>query len=686
MLKLNEKMKNLIAIILIIGMGLLYNADRMNKFPVGIHSWAQADRYAIALGFIDNGFDFFHPQTYVLNKQFPGNFKVPSDSGITAVDFPVHDFASGLLMQLFDTRAPWCFRLYTFIYSAIGLFFLFRLSGLCGLNFSVSLFVIALAGSSPVFLWYQAGFLPSIPSLANAIIGIYFYFKYLKSKNRYDFILSVLFVTLASLNRTSFFLAFASILAYEFLYFIRSFKVHWYKLISIGLGLTILISYYIYNGILRSKYGSVFLGQIMPPENAGHAYDLLVLTFRNLVLIYFTHLHYFLFTLIICISVYQACKRKFLVSLKPTVGYVSMFWLIAIYLIACLCFLVALLQQFPDHDYYFLDSFFLPVLLVFIYLLSGLQKWMSKFSGGIPFIMVPFIVLLIVFGNITKMSRKKTGYWDRTLLMVKNYSTSASLFESAGIAKDAKILTLEVSAPNLPFVLMDRKGYCSMDISANFYELSKSWDYDYLVVQTEFILSDIYKNYPVFINEFCKIAENGFLTIFTRQKPPAKQSLEEFLEINKSTPVLLDSVDFEKDSMITWKNAQKSTDMVYDGNFSGYMSNAMEFGITYQKNSDEVLKKGGSVLKLSGWYTCPDKEISDCLLILSVNSDGQNTYYQSIKLNEKIDESMKWKYIESYFILPEFNGDDMDLSLYLWNTGKINLYYDNLKLEYFQTI
>lgn len=681
-----EKMKNLLAIVLIIGMGLLYNGDRINKFPVGIHSWAQADRYAIALGFLDNGFDLFHPQTYVLNKQFPGNYKVPYENGITAVDFPIHDYVASFFMQLFDTRAPWCFRLYTFIYSVIGLFFLFRLAGLCGLNFYVSLLVIALAGSSPVFLWYQAGFLPSIPSLANVIVGIYFYFKYLKSKHSYNFLFSVLFITLASLNRTSFFLAFASVMAYEFLYFVRSRKIHWYKLFSIGSGLLVLLSYYIYNGILRNKYGSVFLNHLLPPEDTGHAIDLLSLTYRNMLFQYFTVAHYITFLLIICLSVYIGLKGKFSVFLQASSSYSSLFWFIAIYLLACFSFLIALLQQYPNHDYYFLDSFFLPVFLFFIYLLSGLKEWMLKYSTRILFFIIPFIILLIVFGNITNISRKKTGYWDRTPLMVKNYSTAATLFESAGIAKEAKILTLEVSAPNIPFVLMDRKGYCSMDLLANFYELSKNWDYDYLVVQTEFILSDIYENYPAFINEFSKIAENGFLTIFTRQKSPANQGLEEFLEINKSTPVLLDSIDFEKDSMDTWKNAQKSTDMVYDGNFSGYMSNAMEFGITYQNNSDEVLKKGGSVLKLSGWYISPDREISDCLLILSVNSDGQNTYYQSIKLNEKIDESMKWKYIESYFMLPEFNGDDIDLSLYLWNTGKINLYYDNLKLEHFQTI
>lgn len=94
-------------------------------FPRDTHTWAQADRYAQALGFLQNDFDFFHPQTWVLNKQFPSDFKKASPNSITAVDFPVNEYIIALLMKLLGTTNPGVFRLYILFCSFAGLLFLF---------------------------------------------------------------------------------------------------------------------------------------------------------------------------------------------------------------------------------------------------------------------------------------------------------------------------------------------------------------------------------------------------------------------------------------------------------------------------------------------------------------------------------------------------------------------------------
>ena len=51
--------------IVIIGFGLTFQYKYLNEFPSHIHAWAQADRYALSLGFLENGLDFFKPQTYI---------------------------------------------------------------------------------------------------------------------------------------------------------------------------------------------------------------------------------------------------------------------------------------------------------------------------------------------------------------------------------------------------------------------------------------------------------------------------------------------------------------------------------------------------------------------------------------------------------------------------------------------
>ena len=49
---------------------VILNIKYLKDGPISTHIWAQADHYAIAIGFVDNNLDFFHPKTYCLNPQF----------------------------------------------------------------------------------------------------------------------------------------------------------------------------------------------------------------------------------------------------------------------------------------------------------------------------------------------------------------------------------------------------------------------------------------------------------------------------------------------------------------------------------------------------------------------------------------------------------------------------------------
>jgi len=91
--------KHILIILLLGTVSLFLHRKEINDFPQHIHAWAQSDYYAISLGFIDNGFDFFHPQTYTQNPQFPDGFLTPKENGITSADFPIHTYSVALLMK-----------------------------------------------------------------------------------------------------------------------------------------------------------------------------------------------------------------------------------------------------------------------------------------------------------------------------------------------------------------------------------------------------------------------------------------------------------------------------------------------------------------------------------------------------------------------------------------------------------
>ena len=223
---MNYNKNTFLALLIIIVLGILFHYNYINEFPSHIHAWAQSDRYALSLGFINNDFNLFKPETFVLNHQFPDNWKSPSQYSITAVDFPIHDYIPAILMKIAGVNSPWIYRLYTLIYSFIGLLFLYKLSYILSKSKTKSIFVLIFAATSPVFVYYQGGFLPTIPSLANVFIGVYFYVRYLNSNKLKYFNVSLLFLTLAILSRTTFAIPLIAILALEF---IRVLKISVFK-------------------------------------------------------------------------------------------------------------------------------------------------------------------------------------------------------------------------------------------------------------------------------------------------------------------------------------------------------------------------------------------------------------------------------------------------------------------------
>jgi hypothetical protein len=189
----------------------------INVFPTYSHAWAMTDHLAIAQGFINNGFDLFSPQNYVLNKQFPHSWSVAYSSGVTSVDFPIHNLLVAMFMKLFNTQEPWLFRGYFLGYYLIGLGFLYQLF-LTLSSSRIKAFVICfLAASAPLMVYFQSAFLPTVPSLTNTIIGVFFYYRYLNTNNSKSFGISVLFLTLAGLSRTTFLIPLIAVFSVEVL-------------------------------------------------------------------------------------------------------------------------------------------------------------------------------------------------------------------------------------------------------------------------------------------------------------------------------------------------------------------------------------------------------------------------------------------------------------------------------------
>ncbi len=477
----NKAHGQLTAFLLIVIVGLFLQKDYMDEYPCHIHAWAEQDHYALAIGFLNNGFDLFHPETMIYNKQFPGWWKEPSDTTITAADFPIHEYCVALMMKLLGTTSPWVFRVWTLLWGFVGLLFLFKTAFLITRKWLKSLMVCLLALCSPVFAYYSNGFLPSIPALSMGIIGLWHYLKYYVGNARKHFCLSIAFLTIALLMRTTFAIELVAILCFELLRIIRKESTLRDKLTPIFLSAAAFIAYFLWNKHLRNLYGTIFLSQLVPPEDLQDAKELVADTYRKWTFHYFQRIQYLLFGLLVVTAAWRLFWSRRKTMAKQGKSPISLWWLPAIHFFGCLLFSVAMMQQMPFHDYYLIDTFFLPILLTVTLLLRRIR---FRFISTKAVATLTAIVLCVFWARGAKLMQeeRRTLEYDG-FYSYDRYKDAGLILDSLNIPRDAKILCLYGYAQNGPFIQMGRKGYTVMWDDDGWLETAIDWDYDYIVIE-----------------------------------------------------------------------------------------------------------------------------------------------------------------------------------------------------------
>ncbi|HQV00608.1 MAG TPA: glycosyltransferase family 39 protein, partial [Bacteroidia bacterium] len=333
--------------LIIILLCVFFYHGNINEFPQHIHGWSQSDRYALAIGFLNNGFDFFHPQTFNLNVQFEPADGLKKFTGITAVDFPIHEYLVAILMQCFGV-SPWVFRCYTLLYALVGLYFLARICKQLGLDNLWALFMPVFVLTTPVFTYYANGFLPGITAWANASIGFYFYVLCLQHRQKKHWILALVFFTLAALTRTPFIMCLLAIGLVQLIYNFKSGhyqRMFWFYFIA---AIAVIVGYTFYNNYLRKVYGSIFLSTPMPARNFAEFKQIAADIYKQWLFHYFSLAHYlvwltFVFTLTVTI---------FKTKLN---GWLGQFAYVQIVLLGgASCYALLMWRQMQQHDYYFI--------------------------------------------------------------------------------------------------------------------------------------------------------------------------------------------------------------------------------------------------------------------------------------------------------------------------------------------
>jgi hypothetical protein len=676
-MKLSKNRKELLFVFfLLLLTSCFFHLNKINEFPLYTHAWAQADRYAIALGFLDNQFNLFYPQTFVLNTQFPGDFLVAGNSGITSVDFPIHEIIVAGFMKLFHTQEPWIFRIYELLISVIGFLYLFRISRLFNINFLGSIFITLFAALSPVWVYYQAGFIPGITSISFSIIGLYYYFSCRINVSTKLLPVAFIFLTIAAASRTTFIIPLLTISGIEVLQFIQKKKFE-FKSATLIIGSFIFIaSYYFWNVHLRNLHGSLFLNELKPANSITEFIEILENVQSRWLLQYMSIMQYCVLAGLIILFIILSIKKN--QTSNSSVSYLKLFLLIDFW--GCVCFFFAMMQQFSNHDYYFIDTFYLPIFLLLIALFSRVQNAIQKIPMYIQIsTLIICVSLMMEESYATQIDKRITGQWDKTASLVYDYDKLDKKLDSIGISRNAKILVLDAVAPNIPFIQMKRKGFVVVTTSKENLQNAIHFPFNYIAIQDNWFMNDIYPNYPEIIDLLNKKADLGAVSIYTLRDTSIQTSLFDFLELNKKTSVIHEECTFESTLKSEWEHTEKSDSVVLEGQFSGIVLAKNEYGLTFRTKPSTLFTYIDRTLFLSADVFKPELS-PKCKIVVSIDAPGKNLFFQEIPLTMLSSIKSSWKKTQALINIPKTSIPNSTLTVYFWNKGRNYLHIDNMEI------
>lgn len=645
----------LMLLILIVGSIYLF-ADSMYTYPSFLHAWTQSDRLALAMNFQENGFDFFHPATYNLL----------TSGGITQVDFPIHDYLVAVLGKLFGSDLVFTFRIYNLLYSILGLFFLFRLCIIAGLSGIRSVFLTSFFFTLPFFVYYQNGFLPTVPSFANLIIGLFYLHKYWASKAKSQLIIAAIFLTIAALARIPFTIfLFATILLLYWNQFRRkAFKILEPFPFLIGLGLV--IGYHFYNQYLGATYGSMFLQDF-----------LYINSFENLMNIIHSAVdrfgNHFMspFHAVLLITLLIACLKSIYNTgnIVSSVKNLSKFLLISS--VGIILFFILMGNQFIDHDYYYIDTF-LP-LLIFISIVAFKQVKITRtWYTPVASICLIFFFYFFSFANNIQQERYTPGWNDQVEYAYSIYNNATNDFENWGVKPTDTLTILDAYSTNIPFTVFKTKGYTSLNSGIKSVKSILKKPTNYVALIDSFFRTDTYRDFPGIINELELINTNQEISLYKLDKDQDGPS-DFFRVFHFATNFDFDNTRPNYKYYNGFENRIKQ-----DGNKSFQINPDNEYNLTYHdtlKNLD--LENPLRIMIVADYHQI---DISKIQLVVQYG-DYYHAYYTQNTLTE-IDSTVTKTY--KWSIPKEKLKDNQQIKIYYWNQDKLSVNIDNYNLIIYQ--
>lgn len=635
---------------LLLGLSFYFYGGKIQSFPSEIHAWTESDRLALAVGFYENGHQLYLPQTLSLE----------TENGVTAVDLPLVEWLVSFVMRMAGSSDPFWFRLFHLLISLLGFGFLYAWLLRWTASVFRSILAVLFVFITPVIMYYQAGFLPSLPCLSLLWIGYYFYFKYIEKRDsNTDLYWTIAFIGLAALIRKTYVIFLVAVFCQEFLFWLRTRKIEPKALVAFLGMATLFVGYFLYNQYLTEVYGSRFLNTLCPPANWSEFWLSTMTIFGKWSAQLMSFAQYLLLGVGLLLAFTLTVKNKWEVfdwQVWTHIGILSL---------GVLSFFVAMQRQFFDHEYYFIDSFYPLLFLLFFWALSKLSFDKKYWNTTFRCLGAALLLLGAYQAKVIQKEKDAPLHWKRLTKVIKDFEGSKELLKELNISKESKVLVLEAYASNATLLLLERKGYALRSNRKEKIQKALTLDVDYIAVSDMYFTSDILVTYPSILGTLERVGGNGKVSIYRKIKRKEALSLEAALGIGEHILIRDSLILSSKNIGVDWRNIQVDSTMLG----ATFVNSQQEYGLTYSKvfQADEL-----SRVLLEGQF----KSKANCIAILSffVKKGAETLHYWEFPMEAYQQDLSDWLPMQFLFDIPESVDGEIRIDCFLWNRNRCEIY------------
>lgn len=477
---MNERKITFLTFGLLAGCALIYNLFAIiGDPPHVIHLWRSTDCLSLTLNYYYNGLDFFSPE---IHNYISDN----GTSGKTAGEFTGWYFAMAALWQVFGVSEG----LYR---SMVAILFI---TSLLVVQRSVSklighwgaLFVVLWLFAQPALVYYGFGFLSNVPAFSFAVMGASFYIFFLTrssapNKDYRLLWLAVVFFAIGGLLKVTALLLFFTLVALIVLEWMglpmlrgkKVFHAPFKQLAILSLVLLPNIAWYYWAASYNTEHGGKYtFNGVWPYWEADAAVK--SATWEGFSDLISRQIMAPVNWLLMLAGVFIAVILALFKRISPILG-----WAPLILFTGSLLYCILWFQAWKDHDYYFINLYALPA-LVLVVLMASLKelklRWLVRFGiSGVSSMLLIYSVLYTkdhlalryrpnydhryAFTTELEEGSLKYLHWDH---MRNEYGLLgiSDVMEDAGIGKSDLVVSVPDASFCITLYLMDRKGFTNM--------------------------------------------------------------------------------------------------------------------------------------------------------------------------------------------------------------------------------